>query len=162
MRGQGIVIVAGETSGDNLAAGLIEALRRRRPELVFEGVAGESMVAAGCIRWESSESLAVMGLFEVLRHLPRLLRLRREVLRRTLEARPSAFVGVDAPEFNLGLAARVHAAGIPAVQYVSPQVWAWRQGRVGRMARTLDLVLCLLPFEKRFYDGRGLAAQKAR
>ncbi len=159
MRGQGIVIVAGETSGDNLAAGLIEALRRRRPELVFEGVAGESMVAAGCIRWESSESLAVMGLFEVLRHLPRLLRLRREVLRRTLEARPSAFVGVDAPEFNLGLAARVHAAGIPAVQYVSPQVWAWRQGRVRRMAKTLDLVLCLLPFEKRFYDGHGLAAE---
>jgi lipid-A-disaccharide synthase len=154
-----IVIVAGETSGDNLAAGLIAALRRRRPALHFEGIAGPAMTAAGCRAWAPSESLAVMGLFEVVRHLPRLLGLRREVLARTRAAEPLAFIGVDAPEFNLGLAARLSGAGIPTIQYVSPQVWAWRQGRVGRMAKTLDLVLCLLPFEKQFYDGVGLAAE---
>ena len=154
-----IVIVAGETSGDNLGAGLIAALRRRRPGLAFEGVAGPAMLAAGCRPWAPSESLAVMGLFEVVRHLPRLLRLRRDVETRARAVAPLAFIGVDAPEFNLGLAARLHRAGIPTIQYVSPQVWAWRQGRVARMAETLDLVLCLLPFEKRFYDSVGLAAE---
>ncbi len=154
-----IVIVAGETSGDNLAAGLIRALSARRPGLVFEGVAGPAMIAAGCRPWASSEALSVMGLFEVLRHLPALVRLRRRQRARVLADPPLAFIGVDAPEFNLGLAAQLHAAGVPAVQYVSPQVWAWRQGRVRRMARSLDLVLCLLPFEKPFYDGHGLAAE---
>ena len=156
---QRIVIVAGETSGDNLAAGLIGALHARRPELLFEGVAGPAMVAAGCQAWAPSERLAVMGLFEVVRHLPALLGLRRRIRERVLADPPCAFIGVDAPEFNLGLAAQLHARGVPTVQYVSPQVWAWRQGRVGRMARTLDLVLCLLPFEKRFYAGHGLAAE---
>jgi lipid-A-disaccharide synthase len=154
-----IVIVAGETSGDNLAAALIRALRARRPELTFEGVAGPAMVAAGCSAWAASESLAVMGLFEVLTHLPGLLKLRRALEARVRAEPPLAFVGVDAPEFNLGLAAKLHRAGVPTVQYVSPQVWAWRQGRVRRMAATLDLVLCLLPFEQRFYDGAGLAAE---
>jgi lipid-A-disaccharide synthase len=154
-----IVMVAGEISGDNLAAALIRALRARRPALEFEGIAGPAMVAAGCRAWEHSERLAVMGLFEVLTHLPRLWRLRRAVLDRTRAARPLAYIGVDAPEFNLGIAARLHADGLATVQYVSPQVWAWRQGRVRRMAETLDLVLCLLPFEKRFYEGAGLAAE---
>jgi lipid-A-disaccharide synthase len=154
-----IVIVAGETSGDNLAAGLIRSLRARRPELQFEGVAGPAMVAEGCQAWAHSEALAVMGLFEVIPHLARMVRLRREVVRRSLACAPRLFIGVDAPSFNLGLAAQLHARGIPTVQYVSPQVWAWRQGRVRSMARTLDLVLCLLPFEKPFYEGRGLAAE---
>jgi lipid-A-disaccharide synthase len=157
--GQGrIVIVAGETSGDNLAAGLIRALKARRPGLEFEGIAGPARQAAGCRAWAGSDELAVMGLFEVLTHLPRLIRLRREVLRRTRALAPLAYIGVDAPEFNLGLAARLHALGTRTVQYVSPQVWAWRQGRVRTMARTLDLVLCLLPFEEQFYDGAGLTA----
>ncbi|MEI8298042.1 MAG: lipid-A-disaccharide synthase [Pseudomonadota bacterium] len=156
---QRIVIVAGETSGDNLAAGLILALRERRPQLQFEGVAGPAMTAAGCVAWASSEQLSVMGLFEVVRHLPALLGLRRRLRERVLADPPLAYIGVDAPEFNLGLAAQLHERGVPTVQYVSPQVWAWRQGRVRRMARTLDLVLCLLPFEKRFYDGRGLLAE---
>ncbi len=125
----------------------------------FFGVAGPRMVAEGCECLEPSESLAVMGLFEVLSHLPRLLRLRRRVRSRFLAARPDVFIGVDAPEFNLNLAPALHEAGIPTVQYVSPQVWAWRQGRVARMAGFLDLVLCLLPFEKRFYDEHGLAAE---
>ena len=154
-----IVIVAGETSGDNLAAGLIAALRARRPGLEFAGVAGPRMVAAGCEAWAPAERLAVMGLVEVLRHLPDLLALRRAIVARVLADPPLAFVGVDAPEFNLGLAARLHARGLPTVQYVSPQVWAWRPGRVRRMARILDRVLCLLPFEKRFYDAAGLTAE---
>ena len=154
-----VVIVAGETSGDNLAAGLIRALRARRPGLTFEGIAGPSMVAAGCRAWDSIERLSVMGLFEVVSHLPRLLAVRRRVLELAADPAPLAFIGVDYPEFNLGLATRLHERGVPTVQYVSPQVWAWRQGRVRRMTRFLDLVLCLLPFEKRFYDGAGLAAE---
>ncbi len=120
------------------------------------------MQAEGCECWEPSESLAVMGLFEVLSHLPRLLRLRKSIRERLLAARPDVFVGVDAPEFNLNLAPALHQAGIPTVQYVSPQVWAWRQGRVAKMARFLDLVLCLLPFEKRFYDEHGLGCRVRR
>lgn len=154
-----IVIVAGETSGDNLAAGLIRAVRARRPDVQFAGIAGPRMIAEGCEPWAHSERLAIMGLVEILKHLPDLLRLRRELEARTLAWAPTAYVGVDAPEFNLGVAARLHARGLRTVQYVSPQVWAWRQGRVARMARTLDLVLCLLPFEKRFYDDAGLAAE---
>ena len=111
-----IVIVAGETSGDNLAAGLMRALNARRPDLVFEGVAGPAMIAAGCKPWASSDELSVMGLFEVLAHLPALLRLRRRLRQRVLAAPPLAFIGVDAPEFNLGLAAQLHAAGVPAGQ----------------------------------------------
>ena len=154
-----IVLVAGETSGDNLGAGLIEALRARRPNLLFEGIAGPRMTAAGCTPWAKAERLAVMGLVEVLGHLPDLWRLRNEVEARTLALRPAAFVGIDAAEFNLSLAARLHRRGLKTVQYVSPQVWAWRQGRVSRMARTLNLVLCLLPFETPFYQHAGLAAE---
>lgn len=153
-----IALVAGELSGDNLGAGFIRAVRARRPDAQFFGIAGPRMRAEGCECWEPSESLAVMGLFEVLSHLPRLLRLRRHMRARLLAARPDVFVGIDAPEFNLNLAPALHGARIPTVQYVSPQVWAWRQGRVARMAGFLDLVLCLLPFEKRFYDEHGLAA----
>ena len=97
-----------------------------------------------------------MGLFEVLHHLPRLLALRSRIRSAMLERRPDVFVGIDAPEFNLGLAPALHAAGLRTVQYVSPQVWAWRRGRAARMARFLDLVLCLLPFERGVYDAVGL------
>jgi lipid-A-disaccharide synthase len=153
-----IGLVAGESSGDNLGAGLIEAIRAAAPGARFVGVAGPRMKAAGCESLAESEELAVMGLFEVLHHLPRLLGLRRRVRRALLELRPDVFVGIDAPEFNLGLAPALHAAGIRTVQYVSPQVWAWRRGRAARMARFLDLVLCLLPFERSVYDGAGLRA----
>ncbi len=152
-------IVAGEVSGDNLGAGLIRAILDRRPDTEFFGIAGPRMQDAGCECWEPSESLAVMGLFEVLSHLPRLLRLRRQVRDRMLATRPDVFIGIDAPEFNLNVAPALHAAGLRTVQYVSPQVWAWRQGRVERMAAFLDLVLCLLPFEQGFYDQHGLAAE---
>jgi lipid-A-disaccharide synthase len=152
-------LVAGEASGDTLGAGLMEALRRIEPHVEFFGVAGPKMRAAGCEVWEPAESLAVMGLFEILKELPRLLRLLSRLRRSFLAARPDVFVGIDAPDTNLRLAARLHAAGIPTVQYVSPQVWAWRQSRVRRIHESVDLVLCLLPFEKRFYEGQGVAAE---
>jgi lipid-A-disaccharide synthase len=153
-----IGLVAGESSGDNLGAALIRAIRERAPGARFAGVAGPAMVAEGCESWASADELAVMGLFEVLHHLPRLMRLRRKLRGRFLAERPDVFVGIDAPEFNLNLALALHGAGVPTVQYVSPQVWAWRQGRARRMAGFLDLVLCLLPFEPQVYDRAGLRA----
>lgn len=152
-------LVAGEASGDTLGAGLIHALRGLVPDAEFFGVAGPKMRAAGCEVWEPSESLAVMGLFEILRDLPRLLRLLARLRRRFIAARPDVFVGIDAPDTNLRLARHLHAAGIPTVQYVSPQVWAWRQNRVHSIHESVDLVLCLLPFEQQFYDAKGMAAE---
>lgn len=154
-----IGIVAGESSGDQLGAALIAALREREPGIECFGVAGPRMAAAGCEAWASADELAVMGLTEVVRHLPRLVRLRRTLLERFRAAAPDVFVGVDAPEFNLGLAARLKAAGLATVQYVSPQVWAWRQGRVRTIGAACDLVLCLLPFETRFYTEHGVRAE---
>jgi lipid-A-disaccharide synthase len=151
--------VAGEASGDTLGADLIHSLRRRAPDTQFFGVAGPKMQAAGCESWEPAESLAVMGLFDVLRDLPRLARLLARIKRMFLTARPDVFIGIDAPDTNLRLARTLHAAGIPTVQYVSPQVWAWRQGRARKIRDSVDLVLCLLPFEKRFYDEHGIRAE---
>jgi len=153
-----IVLVAGETSGDNLGAHLIEALRARLPGARFAGIAGPRMIAAGCEAWERAEELAVMGLFEIIPHLPRLLRIRRNLRTRVLAQRPDVYVGVDAKEFNLRLAPQLKAHHIRTVQYVSPQIWAWRQGRVKTIGRAVDLVLCLLPFEKQFYDAHGVRA----
>ncbi len=153
-----IGIVAGETSGDLLGAGLIEAIRQLEPTATFTGVAGPRMQAAGCEAWEDSEALAVMGLVEPLKELPRLLRLRRMLVERWSTSPPDVFVGIDSPEFNLGVAGRLKAAGIRTVQYVSPQVWAWRQRRVQKIGRAVDCVLCLLPFEKTFYDRHDVNA----
>ena len=152
-------LVAGEASGDTLGADLISALRGHAPDAEFFGIAGPKMQAAGCESWEPAESLAVMGLFEIVRHLPRLLRLRSRIRARFLGVKPDIFVGIDAPEFNLRLARDLRAAGIPTVQYVSPQVWAWRQGRARSIHEAVDLVLCLLPFEKIFYDEHGMRAE---
>ena len=154
----GIGLVAGEASGDNLGGALIRALHEREPRLRCYGVAGPRMVEAGCEPWRSSEELAVMGLAEILRHLPRLLRLRKDLVARLVAARPDVFVGIDSPEFNLRVAAQLKAQGIPTVQYVSPQVWAWRQGRVRTIGRAVDLILCVLPFESRFYDEHDVRA----
>jgi lipid-A-disaccharide synthase len=151
-------IVAGEHSGDQLGAALIAALRERVPGVQCFGVAGPKMIAEGCEAWAPSEELAVMGLTEVLRHLPRLLRLRGELWRRFSAARPDVFVGIDAPEFNLPLARRLKRARLRTVQYVSPQVWAWRRGRVRTIGASCDLVLCLLPFETDFYQQHGVPA----
>jgi lipid-A-disaccharide synthase len=152
-------IVAGESSGDQLGAALIAALRARVPEVRCFGMAGPKMAAAGCEVWASSDELSTMGLFEVLQHLPRLLRLRRQLAARFQHERPDVFVGIDVPDFNLGLAKRLKASGLKTVQYVSPQVWAWRRGRVRTIGRSCDLVLCLLPFETDFYVRHGVQAE---
>jgi lipid-A-disaccharide synthase len=153
-----IGLVAGEASGDQLGAALIAALRARRPDVQCFGVAGPRMRAQGCEAWAPADELAVMGLAEVLRHLPRLLGLRAKLRARFVAARPDVFVGIDAPEFNLGLAARLKRAGLRTVQYVSPQVWAWRQGRVRTIGHAVDRILCLLPFETEFYERHGVHA----
>jgi len=151
-------LVAGEASGDNLGGPLIEALAAREPGSRFFGIAGPRMAAAGCEAWYPAEALAVMGLAEIVRHLPRLLRLRRDLLQRLVEAPPDVFVGIDSPEFNLRVAADLKRRGIPTVQYVSPQVWAWRQGRVRTIGQAVDLVLCVLPFETDFYAANDVRA----
>jgi len=154
-----VAIVAGETSGDALGAALMAALRERAGPIEFRGVAGPAMRAAGCVALADAHELAVMGLIEPLKHLPRLLRLRSMLIKRISAWRPELFIGVDAPAFNLGLAARFKARGILTVQYVSPQVWAWRPGRVRTIARRCDLVLCLLPFEPEFYRSHAVRAE---
>jgi lipid-A-disaccharide synthase len=153
------VLVAGETSGDNLGAQLIEALRSRVPNARFAGIAGPRMIATGCEAWEHAERLAVMGLFEILPHVRRLLAIRTALITRVLQERPVVYIGVDAKEFNLRAAPHIKSAGIATVQYVSPQIWAWRQGRVHTIGNAVDLVLCLLPFEKQFYDAHGVPAE---
>ncbi len=151
-------LVAGEASGDLLGAGLIEAIRDSIPNATFEGVAGPAMSAAGCKTWESSEALAVMGLIEPLREIPRLLRLRKSLIQRWRENPPDVFVGIDAPDFNLGLEKALRKLSIPTVHYVSPSIWAWRAGRVKTVKKAADTVLCILPFEKALYDAHGIDA----
>jgi lipid-A-disaccharide synthase len=154
-----VALVAGEASGDTLGAGLIEALRAQVPDAEFFGMAGPRMMAAGCEPWYRAEEISVMGFFEVLPHLRRLLRLRRQLIDRLVATKPDVFVGIDAPDFNLPVAAAMKKAGIVAVQYVSPQVWASRQGRVTSIRAAVDLVLCLLPFEPAFYAAHGVKAK---
>lgn len=145
-----IGIVAAEPSGDLLAAGLMDALRARLPGVRFEGVSGPLMRRSGIEQWESMDSLSVMGLFEVLRHLPRLLRLRGLLLERWRSTPPNLFIGVDAPDFNLAVECKLRVQGVPTVHYVSPTVWAWRRGRVRKIRRAVDLLLTIFPFEADF------------
>ncbi|MDH3429659.1 MAG: lipid-A-disaccharide synthase [Gammaproteobacteria bacterium] len=153
-----IGLVAGEASGDLLGAGLMRAIKARIPDATFEGVAGPSMLAAGCVQWEQAEALAVFGLIEPLTEIPRLLKLRRGLLRRWKASPPDVFVGIDAPDFNFGLEKALRKAGIRTVHYVSPSVWAWRPGRVKTVKKAADRVLCILPFEKAIYDEHGVDA----
>ena len=153
-----IGIIAGESSGDQLGAALITAMRAKVPDVQFFGMAGPKMIAAGCEAWAASEEIAVMGLAEVLPHLPRLLRLRSSLVARFRTARPDVFVGIDSPAFNLWIAKKLRSAECKTVQYVAPQVWAWRQGRVRKIGRACDLVLCLLPFEPKFFEEHGVRA----
>jgi lipid-A-disaccharide synthase len=146
-----IGIVAGEASGDLLGSGLIAELKKLRPELSFEGIAGPRMIAAGAQSLYPMERLSVMGLMEVLGRYAELHKMRKDLIRHFCKNRIDVFIGVDAPDFNLGVEAQLHAAGIKTVQYVSPQVWAWRQYRVKKIVHSTDLMLTLLPFEADFY-----------
>ena len=153
-----LAMVAGEASGDLLASLLIGGLRARWPALALAGVGGPKMVAQGFEAWWPSERLAVRGYVEVLRHYRGLKRLRDELGDRLLAERPAAFIGVDAPDFNLGLEARLKAAGIPAIHFVCPSIWAWRGGRAKKMVASCDHVLCLFPFEPALLRQHGVAA----
>lgn len=141
-----------------MAAGLIDAIRERDPDAVFEGVAGPKMIAAGCEAWAEAESLAVMGLIEPLKHLPELIGLRRSLIRRWRQTPPDVFVGVDAPDFNLGLEIALRKSGVRTMHYVSPSVWAWRKWRIRKIRKAADCVLCILPFEPAVYADQGIRA----
>lgn len=151
-----IAMVAGEASGDLLAAHLIEALKRRLPGADFFGIGGPKMQRAGFAAWWPAETLAVRGYAEVLKHYREITAVRRALLKRLLADPPDVFIGVDAPDFNLWLEAKLKRAGIRTVHYVSPSVWAWRGGRVKRIARACDRLLALFPFEPPLYDKVGL------
>ena len=154
-----IALVAGEASGDQLGAGLIEELRKRYPDAEFAGVGGDAMRATGFDAWFDASELAVMGLAEVLRHLPRLQRLRRALRARLLAWQPDVFIGIDAPDFNLGLERWLKQRGVRTVHYVSPSVWAWRESRAEKIGHSVDRVLCLFPMEPAIYARHGVDAR---
>ncbi len=157
--GKRVALVAGEASGDLLGASLIEQLRLRWPGAEFVGAGGPAMRDAGMDTWFDASELAVMGLSEVLRHLPRLLRLRRELRQRLLDWQPDVFIGIDAPDFNLGVEKWLKQRGVPTVHYVSPSVWAWREKRAAKIGESADLVLCLFPMEPAIYAQHGVDAR---
>ncbi|MGH8516734.1 MAG: lipid-A-disaccharide synthase [Panacagrimonas sp.] len=155
-----VALVAGELSGDLLGGAIVRALRQRlSPDARIYGVAGPRMIEAGCEAIESIEQLSVMGLAEVLPAIPRLLRLRARLIERFAADRPDVFVGLDAPDFNLGLARRLRARGLRTVHVVSPTIWAWRPGRIKGIARAVERMLCLFPFEPQHYAGSGVDAR---
>ncbi|WP_425476951.1 lipid-A-disaccharide synthase [Novilysobacter arseniciresistens] len=154
-----IALVAGEASGDLLGAGLVERLKQRWPHAEFVGIGGDTMRAAGMDTWFDASELSVMGLAEVLRHLPRLLRLRRELRQRVLDWKPDVFIGIDAPDFNLGVERWLKQRGIRTVHYVSPSVWAWREKRAAKIGLSADRVLCLFPMEPAIYERHGVDAR---
>jgi lipid-A-disaccharide synthase len=145
------VLVAGEASGDLLGADLIAGVRKKIPGARFAGIGGPHMAAAGMQLWHPAEKLSVMGFVEVIAHLPSLFAMRRDLLARTLRERPAAFIGIDAPDFNLGVERKLKLAGIRTIHYVSPSIWAWREKRADRIAESAERVLCLFPMEPPIY-----------
>ncbi len=153
-----VAIVAGEASGDLLGAALVSAVRERFPGTEFEGIAGPRMIAAGARTLVPMEKLSVRGYVEALRSLPELLRIRSGLAARFTRERPDLFIGIDAPDFNLGLEKKLKRAGIPTVHYVSPSVWAWRAERIHSIGQCVDHMLTVFPFEEAIYAKAGIAA----
>ncbi len=147
-----IGIVVGEASGDLLAAGLVKELKRRQIPFIIEGITGPEIQKQGARSFCSMEKLSVMGLGEILKRLPQLLRCRQQITRYFISHPPDVFIGVDAPEFNLDVEKKLKRQHIPTVHYVSPSVWAWRRWRLKKIAQSVNLMLCLFPFEKQFYQ----------
>ncbi|MBU3735564.1 MAG: lipid-A-disaccharide synthase [Methylobacterium sp.] len=151
-----IGIVAGEASGDLLGSHLIKSLKQQHPDLQFVGIAGPKMQAEGAVSLFPMEKLAVRGYFEVLRHLPGLLAIRRQLVKHFSQNPPDIFIGIDAPDFNLGLERSLKRRGIRTIHYVSPSIWAWRRGRMGKIRRAVSHVLALFPFEVELYEKAGV------
>ncbi len=151
-----VAIVAGEASGDLLGAALIKALRQRWPEIEFYGIAGPRMIAEGANALYATEKLAVRGYIEVIRHLREILAIRNGIYREIVRDRPDLFIGIDAPDFNLGLEAKLKGVGIPTVHYVSPSLWAWRPERIHSIGKSVDRMLVMFPFEEAIYQKAGI------
>jgi len=153
-----VAMVAGEASGDLLGGALLASLRARWPRLVAEGIGGPRMAERGFVAWWPHDKLSVRGYFEVLGHLREILAIRKRLLERLLAAKPDAFIGVDAPDFNLGVETRLKAAGVKTIHFISPSIWAWRGNRIEGIGRATDLVLCIFPFEPEIYAKRKINA----
>jgi lipid-A-disaccharide synthase len=153
-----LAMVAGETSGDLLGSLLLKGMQRRWPQVQAGGIGGPHLTQQGFQAWWPSERLAVRGYVEVLRHYRGISRIREALAERLLAQPPRAFIGIDAPDFNLGLEERLKRAGIPCIHFVCPSIWAWRGGRVKRIARSVDHVLCLFPFEPELLQAHGVSA----
>lgn len=151
-----IALVAGESSGDQLAAELIKGAQQKYPSLNTYGIAGDAMVAQGSQAWWPSQSLAMRGYFEPIKHLPRLIQMRSELIDRVVASQTDVFIGVDAPDFNLGVETKLRARGIKTMHYVSPSIWAWRPNRIEKVRKAADHVLLIFPFEKKIYLDAGI------
>jgi lipid-A-disaccharide synthase len=151
-------MVAGEASGDLLASLVLDAMRARWPAMAVQGIAGPQMLARGVEAWWPADKLAVSGYAEVFRHLREILGIRGDLRDRLLQDRPDVFIGVDAPDFNLGLEADLRGKGVKTVHFVCPSIWAWRMKRVEKLKRACDHVLCIFPFEPELLARHGVAA----
>lgn len=152
-------MIAGEASGDTLGADLLLSLKQRYPNARFVGIGGSKMLSNGFESWFPMEKLSIMGLFEVLKHLPELLSLRKSLIKQLIELKPDVVIGIDAPDFNFKVEQAMKENGIPAIHYVGPSVWAWRESRLNRIKHQVDGVLVLFPFELPLYEKYGIPAQ---